>query len=88
MYYVLFIIFCLFIIMYCFVKLKSETKVVEEPMTTDYGIRLILKHPDECVICLEPNVDYALVCTHKFHKECIYDWLGRSNVCPVCMTEV
>ncbi|ESQ36446.1 hypothetical protein EUTSA_v10007101mg [Eutrema salsugineum] len=47
---------------------------------------------ETCVICLEtPTVGDTirhLPCFHKFHKDCIDPWLGRSKACPVCKSSV
>ncbi|KAI0530627.1 hypothetical protein KFK09_000173 [Dendrobium nobile] len=47
---------------------------------------------DQCVIC---RLDYAdgdalvvLSCKHKYHTECINQWLQINKVCPVCSAEV
>ena len=42
---------------------------------------------DECSICLEPLTSfklYTLECKHVFHKDCIYEWSLKSNLCPIC----
>lgn len=43
---------------------------------------------DDCPICLEEydyeNPKTALQCNHNFHLSCIYEWMERSQVCPVC----
>lgn len=53
---------------------------------------------DRCPICLEEftfeNPDYGLTeCqkkgrTHCFHKECILEFLKKSNSCPLCRETV
>nr|ACG32722.1 protein binding protein [Zea mays] len=43
---------------------------------------------DDCPVCLEEydyeNPKIALQCKHNFHLSCIYEWMERSQACPVC----
>ncbi|KAL5217034.1 hypothetical protein ABZP36_017718 [Zizania latifolia] len=43
---------------------------------------------DECPICLEEydyeNPQITLQCNHQFHLSCTYEWMERSEACPVC----
>lgn len=45
-----------------------------------------------CTICLEGKSSGMIVmpCSrwHKFHKECITQWLRRSYLCPICRSDV
>jgi hypothetical protein len=47
---------------------------------------------NDCSICLEPltnNVAIALPCGHRFHKDCIVNWLSRSQgKCPNCKQRI
>ena len=43
----------------------------------------------ECAICLEEFKRNDIIkefykCKHIFHKECLKNWLKRSNICPLC----
>ena len=43
----------------------------------------------ECAICLEEFKRNDIIkefykCKHIFHKDCLKNWLKRSNVCPLC----
>ena len=43
---------------------------------------------DECTICLSDfehdEVVGVLPCSHRFHQECIREWLTCSHKCPLC----
>eukprot|EP00591_Stephanopyxis_turris_P002540 CAMPEP_0195516424 /NCGR_PEP_ID=MMETSP0794_2-20130614/7151_1 /TAXON_ID=515487 /ORGANISM="Stephanopyxis turris, Strain CCMP 815" /LENGTH=505 /DNA_ID=CAMNT_0040645009 /DNA_START=535 /DNA_END=2052 /DNA_ORIENTATION=- len=46
-----------------------------------------------CAICLDEFESGELVntpakCPHLFHKECLFLWLDKHNVCPCCRTEL
>ena len=95
--YELFIVSVVVLLIYICIYYKQykevEIVLVPEPETGP-GVELILDHPDECVICLDPGVNYALPCTHKFHKECILKWFKKvreqneAQVCPICRCNV
>jgi hypothetical protein len=58
--------------------------------------------PSQCMVCLEDvglNVDgeydltsgeapVELQCKHKFHRECVFEWLTFQYHCPVCRAQV
>ncbi|KAJ3675559.1 hypothetical protein LUZ60_004601 [Juncus effusus] len=43
---------------------------------------------DVCPTCLdeytEDNPKIVMQCSHDFHLGCIYEWMERSEACPVC----
>jgi len=49
----------------------------------------------ECLICLE-SLEYGQEistsetenCSHVFHKDCVLEWLLKSDVCPCCRTQM
>ncbi|XP_031093209.1 E3 ubiquitin-protein ligase At3g02290-like [Ipomoea triloba] len=47
---------------------------------------------DACPTCLEEyteeNPKIILKCSHHFHLGCIYEWMERSDNCPVCGKEM
>jgi len=65
--------------------IRSSSSVLPEP-SSDSSTR--------CAICLEAlfarNVSIStLPCEHEFHKDCIYDWIGRAQTtCPMCRGHV
>ncbi|XP_047165387.1 E3 ubiquitin-protein ligase MBR2-like [Vigna umbellata] len=48
-----------------------------------------VEHPQRCTICLEDfdngsEIGKMQLCDHKFHFDCIKQWLMQKNICPVC----
>ena len=43
----------------------------------------------DCSICIDNiNEEFILECNHSFCKDCIYNWLKKSQTCPLCRNEV
>lgn len=62
----------------CF-RIKKKKLIKEEIKNTQ----------TECVICLEDmkeNDDFLTKCNHRFHKECLNDWISiySNTECPIC----
>tara|TARA_B100001142_G_scaffold235278_1_gene233665 strand:+ start:532 stop:828 length:297 start_codon:yes stop_codon:yes gene_type:complete len=87
------ILFLIYIYIFCKDYKEVEPETIPEP-DIGPGIDLIVDHPDECVICLDPGVNYALRCTHKYHKECLLRWFQKirdkhePRACPICQCPV
>jgi len=50
--------------------------------------KLVEDDEDVCPTCLEEyeeeNPKIEGKCGHDFHLACIYEWLERSELCPMC----
>ena len=46
----------------------------------------IINNIDRCSICFENMLNdiYRLDCAHRFHKQCVTEWLTRKQTCPLC----
>ncbi|KAK9915088.1 hypothetical protein WJX75_004590 [Coccomyxa subellipsoidea] len=53
---------------------------------------LVSEDEDICSTCLEgyttENPKIWTNCQHHFHLACIYEWLERSETCPICATKL
>ncbi|KAF5730337.1 putative ring finger containing protein [Tripterygium wilfordii] len=65
-------------------------KIKQPNISTDLSLHLTSVVDKKCSICQE---EYEasdelgrLQCGHAFHSECIKQWLGQKNACPVCKT--
>lgn len=43
-----------------------------------------------CPICLESDTENVITtrCFHMYHKKCIYSWIKRNRVCPICRSDI
>lgn len=50
----------------------------------------VKKNEIQCSICIEDlSKNHAKIiempkCLHKFHQDCLFEWLARQNSCPLC----
>lgn len=56
------------------------------------GVFNKLNEIEDCIICLEPmkntSTKISLTpCSHPFHEQCLWQWLRKSKVCPLCRFE-
>ncbi|KAL7168256.1 hypothetical protein ACSBR2_038652 [Camellia fascicularis] len=47
---------------------------------------------DQCSICLEDFSSRSeatrMPCSHLYHIDCIFQWLGKDNSCPLCRYQI
>jgi len=48
----------------------------------------VVDEDELCVVCMERPPKIVLPCGHSFCKECISEWKGRNDTCPVCRASV
>ncbi|RXH89701.1 hypothetical protein DVH24_032058 [Malus domestica] len=68
---------------------KSSMKLSSAKATTGVGnFYTSSEDEDVCPTCLEEytpeNPKIMTKCSHHFHLGCIYEWMERSESCPVC----
>ncbi|GAB4832433.1 hypothetical protein Ancab_006451 [Ancistrocladus abbreviatus] len=68
---------------------KSSVKLSSRKSTTDTAyVYSSSEDEDVCPTCLEEytpeNPKIVTKCSHHFHLGCIYEWMERSESCPVC----
>ncbi|XP_042023943.1 E3 ubiquitin-protein ligase RLIM-like [Salvia splendens] len=67
-------------------KIKSYVKAL--PSDSDRFKCVFPDDRDECPTCLEEytseNPKITTKCNHHYHLSCIYEWMERSENCPVC----
>ncbi|AQK92167.1 C-terminal zinc-finger [Zea mays] len=70
-------------------NLRSTFHVPGAASISDQFCELSLEN-DACIICQEEyearELIGALECGHKYHEDCIKQWLMVKNVCPICKT--
>ena len=78
-------------------KLKASRKIQsrvrgKQTRKVMKRVRTNMLTNNDCSICLEPltiNAATALPCGHRFHKDCIVNWLVRSQgKCPNCKQRI
>ncbi|GAB4823104.1 hypothetical protein N2152v2_010150 [Parachlorella kessleri] len=71
----------------------GETSPLKGGIRSKSHSRLSLLDDDDiCPTCLEPyteeNPKVLTKCGHHYHLPCIYEWLERSETCPMCGREM
>ena len=91
--FMLFISFChpcIYLMKAFFIKCKNNYKINKIPIIKIRSNDNLLL--DECSICLERydknDKIMNLKCNHKFHKDCLNEWLQNNNTCPQCRENI
>ncbi|XVE85707.1 hypothetical protein DITRI_Ditri17bG0112300 [Diplodiscus trichospermus] len=68
---------------------ESELKFSSEKSEVDDAFAFELSEDEDvCPTCLEEyipeNPKIVLQCSHGYHLSCIYEWMERSENCPIC----
>ncbi|CAN8260669.1 unnamed protein product [Cochlearia groenlandica] len=70
---------------------KSSLRILKSKSATDVSrdnMFILSEDEDVCPTCLEEytteNPKIVTKCSHHFHLGCIYEWMERSENCPVC----
>ncbi|XP_022635770.1 E3 ubiquitin-protein ligase At3g02290-like isoform X3 [Vigna radiata var. radiata] len=68
---------------------KSTMRLSSAKLTTGDGVIYSSSEEEDCCpTCLEEyteeNPKIVTKCSHHFHLGCIYEWMERSDNCPVC----
>ncbi|OIW17318.1 hypothetical protein TanjilG_22430 [Lupinus angustifolius] len=68
---------------------QSTLRLSSAKLTTGAGlVYSSSEEEDVCPTCLEEyteeNPKIVTKCSHHFHLGCIYEWMERSETCPVC----
>jgi hypothetical protein len=69
----------------CFIYFPSNRQL--ENISLQIPILVINNQNEECCICLDSdntNPWSILPCGHKFHGQCISQWLSSNHTCPIC----
>ncbi|XWS34218.1 hypothetical protein CRYUN_Cryun21dG0021600 [Craigia yunnanensis] len=69
---------------------ESQLKLSSEKSEAEVSCACELSEDEEdvCPTCLEEyipeNPKIVLQCSHSYHLSCIYEWMERSENCPIC----
>jgi WD40 repeat protein len=51
------------------------------------AFKLFLAKP-KCAICLKRDTDVLTACKHRYHSDCLVEWLKVSDTCPICRNQI
>ena len=73
----------------CFMYCPSNNQL--ENISSQVPILVINNQNEECCICMDSdntNPWSMLPCGHKFHCQCISQWLHSNQTCPICRIRI
>ncbi|KAL5221120.1 hypothetical protein ABZP36_025833 [Zizania latifolia] len=74
------------------VHLSESTKSLSSKSHNSSFAVVTSEDEDVCPTCLEEytpdNPKIVAKCSHHFHLSCIYEWMERSDACPICGKEM
>ncbi|OMO93531.1 Zinc finger, RING-type [Corchorus capsularis] len=66
---------------------EENVQVIDMELARE-GLESEEEDEDDCPVCLEEyipeNPKIVLQCSHDYHLSCIYEWMERSETCPIC----
>ncbi len=86
--YIVVVLFSIFI--FCSV-LDIDRLFISQSISSPYLISVSNNQNEECCICMdtgETNAWSMLVCGHKFHKDCVLQWIQSNHTCPICRIRI
>lgn len=73
----------------------EEINYLKNLDTNPYRLKIsdtVLENENEiCCICydhINDNVHILLECKHRYHLNCINEWIKRENTCPLCKKNI
>ncbi|KAL5749924.1 hypothetical protein ACOSP7_024527 [Xanthoceras sorbifolium] len=73
-------------------ELESTKELEVELSKSTESVVSAVEEEDVCPTCLEEydddNPKITTKCEHHFHLSCIFEWMERSDTCPVCDQEM
>ena len=67
----------------------NEMEQLERYCSVEYTGQSHDEEDTQCIICMENFVPFTMiilypVCKHRYHKDCLWEWLRTKTTCPMC----
>ncbi|CAH8387825.1 unnamed protein product [Eruca vesicaria subsp. sativa] len=69
---------------------RGASREVLQRLADQQRVLEVKKNEIHCSICIEDlsknhqKIIEMPKCLHRFHQDCLFEWLGRQNSCPLC----